>query len=130
METSILIIGNDPDTESLLSRTFSGNGFQVFVIPEGGDDTLPVGPIRPDLVIFDSLRPGTRAWHILERMRQLSPVPIIVLTNLEDSSFAVDSLDLGADYCLTKPFDVGELQARVRALMRRGQYAVQHTYTA
>jgi DNA-binding response OmpR family regulator len=130
METSILIIGNDPDTEGLLSRAFSGSGFQVFVIPESGNAVLPAGPVRPDLVIFDSLRPGTHAWHILERMRQLSSVPIIVLTNLEDSNSAVNSLDRGADYCLTKPFDVGELQARVRALMRRGQCAAQPAYTA
>ncbi len=49
----------------------------------------------------------------------MSPVPIIVLTDVEDSQVRIKSLDLGADYCLSKPLDVDELQARVGVLLRR-----------
>ena len=119
MDKKILVIGNDVQTEALLSQIFAGSDFQVLIISGNGSSVSPSGLLGPDLIIFDSLLPGTPGWHTLRQIRQMSPVPIIVLTDVEDSQVRIKSLDLGADYCLSKPLDLDELRARVRVLLRR-----------
>jgi len=123
MDKKILVIGNDVQTEALLSQIFAGSDFQVLIISGNGSSVSPSGLLGPDLIIFDSLLPGTPGWHTLRQIRQMSPVPIIVLTDVEDSQVRIKSLDLGADYCLSKPLDVDEFQARVGVLMRRAPKA-------
>ena len=122
MDKKILVIGSDVETEALLSRTFSNSGFQMLIISGSGSSVSPSGLIGPDLIIFDSLQPGAPGWHTLRQIRQMSPVPIIVLTDVEDSQVRIRSLDLGADYCLSKPLDIDELQARVGVLLRRAPH--------
>ena len=124
MDKKILVIGNDVQTEALLSQAFSGSDFQVLIISGNGSSVSPSGLIGPDLIIFDSLLPNTPGWNTLRQIRQLSPVPIIVLSDVEDSQVRIKSLDLGADYCLSKPLDLEELQARVGVLLRRAPKAV------
>jgi len=123
MEKKILVIGSDVETEVLLSRVFSGSDFQVLIISGNGSSVSPSGLIGPDLIIFDGLLPGSPGWHTLRQIRQMSPVPIIVLTDVDDSQVRIKSLDLGADYCLSKPLDLDELQARVGVLLRRAPTA-------
>jgi DNA-binding response OmpR family regulator len=123
MEKKILVIGSDVETEVLLSRVFSGSDFQVLIISGNGSSVSPSGLIGPDLIIFDGLLPGSPGWHTLRQIRQMSPVPIIVLTDVDDSQVRIKSLDLGADYCLSKPLDLDELQARVGVLLRRAPAA-------
>ena len=123
MDKKILVIGSDVETEVLLSRAFSGNDFQVLIISGNGSSVSPSGLIGPDLIIFDGLLPGAPGWHTLRQIRQMSPVPIIVLTDVEGSQVRIRSLDLGADYCLSKPVDLAELQARIGVLLRRGPNA-------
>jgi len=127
MDKKILVIGNDVQTEALLSQAFSGSDFQVLIISGNGSSVSPSGLIGPDLIIFDSLLPDTPGWNTLRQIRQLSPVPIIVLSDVEDSQVRIKSLDLGADYCLSKPVDLAELQARVRVLLRRGPNVARST---
>lgn len=122
MDKKILVIGSDVETEALLSRAFSGSDFQVLIITGNGSSVSPSGLIGPDLIIFDGLLPGAPGWHTLRQIRQMSPVPIIVLTDVEDSQVRIRSLDLGADYCLSKPLDIDELQARVGVLLRRAPH--------
>jgi DNA-binding response OmpR family regulator len=124
MDKKILIIGNDVPTQELLSQAFADSDFQVLIISGTGSSVSPSGLIGPDLIIFDGLLPGAPGWHTLWKIRQMSPVPIIVLTDVEDSQARIKSLDLGADYCLSKPVDVDELQARVGVLLRRAPAAV------
>ena len=123
MEKKILVIGSDVETEVLLSRVFSGSDFQVLIISGNGSSVSPSGLIGPDLIIFDGLLPGSPGWYTLRQIRQMSPVPIIVLTDVDDSQVRIKSLDLGADYCLSKPLDLDELQARVGVLLRRAPTA-------
>jgi len=123
MDKKILVIGSDVETEVLLSQAFSGSDFQVLMISGNGSSVSPSGLLEPDLIIFDGLLPGAPDWHTLRQIRQTSPVPIIVLSDVEDSQVRIKSLDLGADYCLSKPVDVDELQARVRVLLRRAPNA-------
>jgi len=124
MDKNILVIGNDVETEVQLSRIFSDSGFRVLIISANGSSVSPSGLIGPDLIIFDSLSPGAPDWHTLRQIRQMSPVPIIVLTDIEDSQVRIKSLDMGADYCLSKPIDLDDLQARVGVLLRRAPTAI------
>jgi DNA-binding response OmpR family regulator len=119
MYKKILVIGSDVETEMLLSRAFSDSGFQVLIMSGNGGSVSPSGLIGPDLIIFDGLLPGTPGWYTLRQIRQMSPVPIIVLTDVEDSQLRIKSLDLGADCCLSRPLDLDELKARVGVLLRR-----------
>lgn len=82
---------------------------------------LQFGLIQPHLLILDVSQADTRSWEILERIRELSPVPVIALLDDNDLEATIASLDRGADYCLVKPVDMEELRARVRALLRRAQ---------
>jgi two-component system KDP operon response regulator KdpE len=123
MDKKILVIGNDIQTEALLSQAFSDSDSQVLIISGNISSVKPSGLIGPDLIIFDRLLQGAPDWHTLRQIRQLSSVPIIVLTDVEDSQVRIKSLDMGADYCLSKPLDMEELQARVRVLLRRAPNA-------
>ena len=115
----IMVIGNDVQTKALLGQAFAGSDLQMVIIPGNGSSSLPPGIIGSDLIIFDGLLPGAPGWYTLWQIRQQSPVPIIVLTDVEDSQLRIKSLDMGADYCLSKPLDLDELKARVGVLLRR-----------
>jgi len=121
VDKKILIIGDDLETQYLLTEALSQDEFQVSATPTRIGSILQFGLIQPSLLIFDMSQAGTRSWEILERIRELSSVPVIALLDDNNHDAAIASLDRGADYCLVKPVDVQELQARVRALLRRAQ---------
>lgn len=113
MEKRVLIVAGDRDTRELLAQTFSGHGFRALTASDGVSGLFQVGLIQPDLVVLD-----INGWETLRRIRTLSSVPIIVL--VEDESRArIESLDLGADYFVTKPPSLQEVEAKARALLRR-----------
>jgi len=117
----ILIIGDDLETQYLLTEALSQGEFQVSATPTRTGPMLQFGLIQPHLLILDVSQADTRSWEILERIRELSPVPVIALLDDNDLEATIASLDRGADYCLVKPVDMEELRARVRALLRRAQ---------
>jgi DNA-binding response OmpR family regulator len=121
VDKKILIIGDDLETQYLLTEALSQSGFQISATPTRIGSILQFGLIQPSLLIFDVPQAATRSWELLERIRELSSVPVIALLADNDHEARIASLDRGADYCLVKPFDVQELQARVRALLRRFQ---------
>lgn len=121
VDKTILIIGDDLETQYLLTEALSQGEFQVSATPTRIGSILQFGLIQPSLLIFDIPQADTRSWEILERIRELSSVPVIALLADNDYEARIASLDRGADYCLAKPFNVQELQARVRALLRRAQ---------
>ena len=116
-------IDNDLQTRALLSQAFAGSECRVVIIPGSGGVLPPSGLTGQDLVIFDGLPPGAPGWHTLCQIRQQSPVPIIVLTDDDDSRVKIKILDMGADYCLSKPLDLDELRARIGVLQRRAAKA-------
>jgi DNA-binding response OmpR family regulator len=105
VEPKVLVIANDIDVRNHLVRSLSGSGLRVFAVP--------------DIVILEVAPRGVDRWETLQRVREMSFVPLIALVSLEDREGRSESLDRGADSCLTKPFYISELQARVRALLRR-----------
>ena len=119
MTYSVLVIGDDRETHSLLSRALAGPGCQVSAWSDCLGTAFPGDYIPFDLIIFGSLLPGTRDWDALRSIKQKSSIPIIALLDTPDCDVKVASLDQGADCCLAKPVDQAELQARIRALLRR-----------
>jgi DNA-binding response OmpR family regulator len=109
----ILIVAGERETRELLVRTLVKRGFWTVTACDEVSGLCQFGLIQPDLVILDA-----KDWETLKRIRTLSRVPIIVLVE-DKHQERVESLDLGADYIVTKPPDVVELDAKVRALFRR-----------
>jgi DNA-binding response OmpR family regulator len=117
----VLVFDVEPAEWDRLDRALSLTGVEVIGAP-GGETTAPqVDLMRPDLIILDVPSQGSDRWQTLMRIRELPYVPVIALRGRDDSVAAVESLVLGADYSMTKPVRTRELQARVRALLRRTQ---------
>src|SRR5947199_16981 len=109
-------------TKSALPWTMSGlesAGYQVRIATDGRAGLETFRSWLPDLVITDLSMPGYTGLELCERIRQLSEVPVLVLSVKEDEPTKVKAFDLGADDYVSKPFGMAELNARVRALLRR-----------
>jgi DNA-binding response OmpR family regulator len=115
----VLIAEDESDTLQLLSLYFSSRGHDVLCATHGPQAWELFGSDSPDLVLLDIHMPGMSGWEIIERIRREGDTPIIVVSALDSPQHAVQGLDLGADDYLRKPFDLSELDSRVRAVMRR-----------
>jgi two-component system OmpR family response regulator len=120
----LLIVEDDPVLSDGLKRSLRKDGHAVDHADTGtgADQLLAVHPF--DLVILDLGLPGMNGLDVLRRMRlRRSTTPVLILTARDSTDDRVAGLDAGADDYLPKPFDLPELEARVRALLRRGRYA-------
>ncbi|MCI0353243.1 MAG: response regulator transcription factor, partial [Acidobacteriales bacterium] len=115
----ILIVDDEPQITRVLRRAFETEGFQVRLASDGRSGLENFQAWVPDVVITDLAMPGVDGLGLCSRIRQLSNVPILVLSVKEDEATKVKALDLGADDYVSKPFGMAELIARVRALLRR-----------
>lgn len=108
--------------ENVAAAMREGPGFAVDVSHDGGDALLLAKTASYDLVLLDLMLPGIRGDDLLRRLRhQDAHTPVMILTAVSDTRSTIDLLNLGADDYMTKPFDLGELIARCRALIRRGK---------
>ena len=121
----VLIAEDESDLRAFISRNLRARDFAVLEASTG-IEALTLWEIeQPQLLILDIMMPRMDGLEVCRRIRETSIVPIIVLTALDDERDKVTALDLGADDYLTKPFGVEELLARVRAVLRRGQWFAQ-----
>lgn len=120
MKPTILVIEDEPTLARLLSYNLTQEGYETVLADHGGDG-LRLAVTRPfDLIILDIMLPGLNGFEVLSRMReQKVRTPVIILTARSGEEEIVQGLRLGADDYLTKPFGVGELLARVSAVLRR-----------
>ena len=120
---TVLIIDDDHTLLDLLGEHLQMAGY-VPLLAENGPDGLRASFDRqPDLVVLDVMMPGMDGWEVCERLREMSPVPIIMLTAKGEEVDKLRGFHLGVDDYVTKPFSFAELAARVGAVLAR----VSHT---
>jgi DNA-binding response OmpR family regulator len=116
---TILLIEDATDLARLVMRELEATGYRVQYAPDGPTALRLFAEAAPDLVVLDWMLPGLDGLEVLRRMRQTSPIPVLMLTARAEEVDRVVGLEVGADDYLTKPFGTRELVARVRALLRR-----------
>ncbi|MEA2311078.1 MAG: two-component system, OmpR family, response regulator MprA [Solirubrobacteraceae bacterium] len=117
---AVLLVDDDAPIRRMLERTLVAEGYEVTAVSDGGAALARVERSLPDLVVLDVAMPGLDGLAVTRRLRAKgSPVPILLLTARDAIDERVAGLDAGADDYLVKPFEVKELLARVRALLRR-----------
>ncbi len=119
MKGRVLVIEDDQDISLGIRTVLSQNGFEVASSADGKQGLRAFHVARPDLVVLDIGLPTLDGWAVLERIRDLSDVPVLILTAHDKEADKVRGLHGGADDYLTKPFGNRELAARVEALLRR-----------
>ncbi len=122
-KTTILTADDDPQLLRLMSRNLQLEGYEVLVASDGQQALEQIEQKSPDLVLLDVMMPRMDGFSVCQRVREFSAVPIIIVTARGQDQDKVRGLDLGADDYLTKPFSIDELLARVRAVLRRAQFA-------
>lgn len=108
--------------ENIATALREGPGFAVDECHDGKDALLACGPVDYDLLILDLMLPGLHGSQVLQKLRARGCLtPVLILTAVSEIQTTIELLDRGADDYMTKPFDLGELVARARALIRRGK---------
>jgi len=115
----VLLIEDDLGIRSALTRALTARGHAVASAPNGLDGLQALLTNRPDVVVLDLGLPDVTGERLLGMIRAVDEVPIIVATARDDEGLMVSLLDAGADDYLVKPFDPAQLEARIRAVLRR-----------
>src|SRR4051812_8061205 len=119
-EPAVLLVDDDASIRRMLERTLKAEGYAVTAVADGGAALAGVERQMPDVIVLDVAMPGLDGLAVTRRVRaKRLPVPILLLTARDALEDRVAGLDAGADDYLVKPFEVEELAARVRALLRR-----------
>ncbi|HEX9114841.1 MAG TPA: response regulator transcription factor [Anaerolineae bacterium] len=119
MAEKILLVDDEATLRETLAYNLRNAGYQVSTAADGGAALEQARDEIPDLVILDLMLPEIDGLTVCRNLRQISDVPILILTARSGELDKIVGLESGADDYLTKPFSLGELQARVRALLRR-----------
>jgi len=117
----ILIVDDEPQLTRVLRTGLSSHGYEVRIAADGVAALETFGDWHPDLVVTDLAMPEMDGLELCRRLREISSVPILVLSARGDEKTKVAALDLGADDYVTKPFGIEELLARVRVGLRRAR---------
>jgi two-component system OmpR family response regulator len=119
----ILVVEDDAVLAAALTRALTQAAYAVDLVEDGEKANLALGGNDYDLVVLDVALPGVDGLSVLRRLRdRRSHTPVLILTARDALEDRVEGLDAGADDYMTKPFDLPEFEARVRALIRRGHY--------
>jgi DNA-binding response OmpR family regulator len=119
----ILVVDDEPDTVFLLRSILERQGYEVEGAANGVEALQKMKLIEPALVITDMMMPQMDGWQSIQRLHEISDVPIIVLSVLNQTDSIIRALELGADDYMTKPFDHTEVLARVESVLRRGNHS-------
>jgi DNA-binding response OmpR family regulator len=119
LKQTILVIDDDHDLTVMLTAQLERRNYRVVVAANGREGLQKAYQARPDLIILDIMMPEMDGWEVCQRLRELSNVPIIMLTARNIKGDIVKGLESGADDYLTKPFSAAELEARIQAVLRR-----------
>jgi two-component system, OmpR family, alkaline phosphatase synthesis response regulator PhoP len=124
-DATILLVEDEEHIASLVELYLKNDGYTVELVADGVSALAAAERLQPSLVILDIMLPGMDGLEVCKRLRAHSRVPIIMLTARDGEVDRVLGLELGADDYVTKPFSPRELVARVRAVLRRSERAVE-----
>jgi DNA-binding response OmpR family regulator len=119
----VLLIDDDEDVRTMVRRLYERNDAEVIEASTGSEGLKALYSMQPDLVLLDVTMPELDGWRVLTRIRELSDVPVLMLTARDGELEKVRALRAGADDYVTKPFGMQELLARSEALLRRRRSA-------
>jgi two-component system KDP operon response regulator KdpE len=120
----ILIVEDEPEIRRFLRTALGTEDYRVVESSTGRRGSIDAGTHKPDLAIVDLGLPDVDGIEVIRRIREWSPMPIIVLSARVQERAKIEALDCGADDYITKPFGIGELLARVRAALRHAVRSV------
>jgi two-component system KDP operon response regulator KdpE len=121
MAAKILVVDDAPEMTTFLERVLTREGYEVAVAGSAREGLRQAHHFRPDLVLLDVMMPDLDGWHMLQHLREFSDVSVIMLTAISQLDSKVRGLETGADDYVTKPFELRELKARIRAALRRAE---------
>ncbi len=119
----ILVAEDEPRYIWAIQTNLEARNYEVLTAADGQQAVQLAADEQPDLILLDIKMPGMNGYEACRRIREFSTVPIIMITAMAEEADKVLGLDLGADDYITKPFSVPELLARVRAALRRVEFA-------
>ncbi len=115
----VLVVDDDPTVAEVVARYLQRAGFRVQVVGDGAAALAAFAVSPADLVVLDLMLPGIDGLEVCRRLREVSPVPVVMLTALGEETDRILGLELGADDYITKPFSPRELVLRVQSVLRR-----------
>ncbi|QES41617.1 DNA-binding response regulator [Streptomyces venezuelae] len=119
--TGLLVVEDDPDLGLALRTVLDRAGYETVLAEDGQTALRLLFAERPALMILDLVLPGLDGWEVLDRTRDMTDLPVLILSGRTSPAEKVRGLRAGADDYLTKPFDTQELLARIEALLRRSR---------
>ena len=122
----LMLIDDDQGLTDLLTDYLRNQGHIVHVASDGLSGIRQIYINRPDLVILDVTMPQLDGWAVLERIRELSDMPVIMMTARDEESSVLRGFSLGADDYVTKPFSFAQLAARIQAVLSRSEGTADH----
>jgi DNA-binding response OmpR family regulator len=128
MKATILVVEDDETCAYLLRENLQNEGYQVLLSVDGVDGVQLFQKHHPDLILLDLMMPHMDGWEACRRIREVSNVPIIMLTGRRDERDKIRGLQLGADDYVAKPFSVAELMARIQAVLRRYNHSLESNH--
>jgi len=119
VDTKLLIVDDDPNICDMLRLYFENEGYAVRTAYDGNEGVSAFKLYEPDLVLLDIMMPKKDGWQVCREIREISQKPVIMITAKGEVFDKVLGLELGADDFIVKPFDMKELSARIKAVLRR-----------
>jgi two-component system KDP operon response regulator KdpE len=127
MREKILVIDDDRTLIELLAQKLESRGFEILTATRGKDGLKLAYENHPDLVVLDVMMPDMDGWETCRRLRELSDVPILLLTGKVSEEDVIRGFQLGADDYVKKPFNLRELEGRIRAILKRANGSERET---
>ena len=119
MDTKLLVVDDDSNICDMLRLYFENEGYKVKTACDGMEGISYFKAFEPDLVLLDIMMPKKDGWQVCREIREISGKPVIMITAKGEVFDKVLGLELGADDFIVKPFDMKELSARIKAVLRR-----------
>ena len=121
--STVLVVDDEPQTLKYVGANLKARGYQVRTASDGLEAIWMCQEVRPDLMVLDIGLPGLDGFEVCAAVRRRCALPILILSAHGSEQDIIQALELGADDYLTKPFSVGELLARIHAILRRATLA-------